>query len=98
MIELRPFQSAAAILDAPLGRFMNTPCTRLAPTHQLFQGVAMERERDGINRVDVCPVLRASREHQRPPHAYKQHDTCDYGSKCHEHFDVYGPIILIGRL
>lgn len=85
MIELRPFQSAAAILDAPLGRFMNKPCTWLAQAHELFQGVAMERERDGINRGGCVPcaegvLLPASREPQRPPHAYKQHDTCDYGS------------------
>jgi hypothetical protein len=64
---------------------MNESGTWLAQTHELFQGVSMERERDGINRCGcvACAhgvLLTASREPKRPPHAYKQRDTCEYGS------------------
>ena len=87
MIELRPFQSAIAILDAPLRRFLNEPNTWLAQTYPLFQGVAMERKGDWINRGGFAPrawgvVTCASRAPERQPHAPKQRDACDHGSYC----------------
>ena len=101
MIELRPFQSASAILDAPLRRFLNEPGTWLAQTHQLFQGVAMKRKRDWIDRAGYVPrasvLMCMSRAPERQPHTPKQRDACDHGSYCEEDFDVYGHVIVIGR-
>lgn len=102
MIELRPFQSASAIPDAPFGRFLNEPGTWLAQAHQLFQGVAMKRKRDWIDRVRCAlraagVLMCTSRAPERQPHAPEQRDACEHGSYCEEGFDVYGHVIVIGR-
>ncbi len=87
MIELRPFQSAIAILDAPLRRFLNESRTWLAQTHPLFQGIAMKREGDWISR-DGCVsragavLMYTSRAPECQPHAPKQRDARDHSSYC----------------
>jgi hypothetical protein len=102
MIELRPFQPAIAILDAALRRFLHKPGTGLAQAYLLFQGVAMKRKGDWINRGGCVPrgghvFLCTSRAPERQPHAHKQRDARDYGSHCEQDFDIYGHVLLIGR-
>lgn len=46
MIELRPFQPASPILDAPLRRLLNEFSTWLAQTQEFFQRVTMKPEGD----------------------------------------------------
>ena len=86
MIELRPFQSSIAILDAPFRRFLNEPSTWLAQPHELFQGVPMKRKGNRI-KCELVPrtgsvLMRTSRAPEGQPHAPKQRDAYDHSSYC----------------
>jgi hypothetical protein len=89
MVELCPFQPTGPILNTSLRGFLNHAGAGLRQADQIFQGVFMEGERNGIGGSSAAPsrrgeidVLLESRTTEHEPHASKQGDAAAYSPYC----------------